>query len=312
MPTRNLPPPPLAPDDPGLRELRQIQESFAAALFRPLAPGDRMQARWVDGRPMRKVAAEFIKPNDRLTPFERLEIYNKVYWYRVLDSMYDDFPVVRAVVGERKFMRLITQYLASFPSESYTLRDLGREFVRFIQEHPELVGAHRLLAEEAARFEWAQVIAFDSEARPPLALDAALGRDPSELRLDLQPYLSLLDLAYPLDDFTIAIHRRERVRANASNTTLEMAERPKLPRVRKPGPERVCIGVHRQENQLYYKRLDPVAFAILAALREGRSLAEACDAGAARAEPGSDLVTSIRQWFHDWARLGWLCERQQG
>jgi hypothetical protein len=55
---------------------------MAAAIFRPLNARDRMQARWSDGRATSAVAADFIKPNDRLTSFERLEIYNRVYWFR--------------------------------------------------------------------------------------------------------------------------------------------------------------------------------------------------------------------------------------
>ena len=52
------------------------------------------------------LAPRFIKPNDRLSSFERLEIYNRVYWFRVLDCLYDDYPGLRAVLGERKFMKL--------------------------------------------------------------------------------------------------------------------------------------------------------------------------------------------------------------
>ncbi len=306
-PSPRPPLPPLEATDPGLRELRRIQETFAGALFRPLARGDRMQARWVDGRPMKEVSDEIIKPNDRLTSFERLEIYNRVYWFRILDGMYEDFPAVQAIIGQRKFHRLITAYLAEFPSESYTLRDLGSRFPQFVKAHPELVEPHPLLALEAARFEWAQVIAFDDEARPPLALDAALDTNPSELRLGLQPYLSLLELAYPMDDFLLAVNQRERLRAGASNVVSEQAERPKLPLVRRPCPEKIWVAVHRQENCLYYKRLNPAAFAILTALRDGHTLAEACDFGAAAAPEGLDLVGAIREWFHDWAALGWLC-----
>jgi hypothetical protein len=65
-------------------QLKQLQKVMATALFRPLTDEDRMQPTWVDGRSMSKVADSFIKPNDRLTSFERLEIYNRVYWFRVL------------------------------------------------------------------------------------------------------------------------------------------------------------------------------------------------------------------------------------
>ncbi len=43
-----------------------------------------MRAVAPDGRSMRAVASQIIKPNDRLTSFERLEIYNRQYWFRVL------------------------------------------------------------------------------------------------------------------------------------------------------------------------------------------------------------------------------------
>ena len=98
---------------------------MAGVLFRPLTPQWGMQRRWTDGRSMHDLAAEFIKPNDRLSSFERLEIYNRQYWFRVLDCLWDDYPGLRAIVGEQKFMKLITAYLARYPSDSYTLRDLG-------------------------------------------------------------------------------------------------------------------------------------------------------------------------------------------
>jgi hypothetical protein len=51
---------------------------MSAALFRPLTPQWGMQKHWTDGSRMHDVAAEFIKPNDRLSSFERLEIYNRL------------------------------------------------------------------------------------------------------------------------------------------------------------------------------------------------------------------------------------------
>ena len=76
-------------------ELRALQRLALKAITRPLAPGDRMQRTWEDGRPTREVVEAFIKPNDRVTSLERLEIYNKQYWFRVLDCLHDDYPGLR-------------------------------------------------------------------------------------------------------------------------------------------------------------------------------------------------------------------------
>ena len=88
----------------------------------------------------------------------------------------------------------------------------------------------------------------------------------------------------------------------------EQTARPKVPRVKRPAPQKLYMAMHRLENSLYYKRLQRPAYAILIALRGGRTLAEACEAGAIVAEEGLDLARAIGEWFHDWAALGWLCE----
>lgn len=105
--------------------LLEIQQQMAADVMRPLAPGDRIATRDEDGDLVRQRAAAYVKPNDRLTSVERLEIYNRQYWFRILDCLYDDFPGLRAILGERAFRRLSLAYLRDCPSESFTLRNLG-------------------------------------------------------------------------------------------------------------------------------------------------------------------------------------------
>jgi len=86
---------------------------------------------------MRKYAARYIKPNDRLTSFERLEIYNRQYWFRVLGSMAEDFPGLRAVLGQRRFENMCRAYLAECPSRSFTLRNLGSRLEVWLRRNPQ-------------------------------------------------------------------------------------------------------------------------------------------------------------------------------
>ncbi len=116
--------------------------SWPRAVMRPLARGDAMQRKWIDGRPTKKIAESFIKPNDRLTSFERLEIYNRQYWFRVRDCFYEDYPGLRAILGDKKFERLADAYLAKYPSQSYTLRNLGSRLVKFLEANPRWTSPH--------------------------------------------------------------------------------------------------------------------------------------------------------------------------
>jgi hypothetical protein len=292
-------------------QLKELQTLMASALFRPLTAEDRMQPRWIDGSSMAAVADRFIKPNDRLSAFERLEIYNRVYWFRVLDCLYDDYPGLRAIVGEKKFMELATAYLAKYPSVSFTLRNLGERLEKFLREEPQWIAPHKEMALDMTRFEWAQVVAFDDAAFPPTTTDEILDTPRSKLRLGLQPYLSLLELSYAVDKFFIAVQKRDAdvLRDEASNTfeAMPQAERRRR-KARLPRREHIQVAVHRYDNALYYKRLEPEAFAILRALRGGMTVEKACtNAVAKSARKNVDWATRIKEWFDDWSSLGWFC-----
>ena len=270
-----------------------------------------MQKRWTDGRPMDKLAAAFIKPNDRLSSFERLEIYNRQYWFRVLDCLWDDFPGLRAVVGERKFTKLTTAYLARYQSNSYTLRDLGNRLEQFLREEPHWAAPREKLALDMVRFEWSQVVAFDGPSKPTISPDEILDTPAGELRLGLQPYLSLLELNYAVDDFLIAVKKQESagLRGEASNAVGSAPrERNHRKGSRPPKREKIYLAVHRHDNMLYYKRLDPEAFVILTDLCRGVTLEDACaKAVTASNRTNIDWAAQIKEWFDDWSALGWLC-----
>jgi hypothetical protein len=291
-------------------ELRELQRTMASALFRPLNPRWGMQKTWTDGRPTRKIAAEFIKPNDRLSSFERLEIYNRQYWFRVLDCLHDDYPGLRTILGTKKFTRLATAYLAKYQSNSYTLRDLGDRLEQFIREEPGLTTPHELLAMDMAQFEWAQTVAFDGPSKRPVTADDILGAPPDELTLCLQPYLSLLLLNYAVDDFLIAVkkHEEDALRSEASNA-IHSAPRASSRRkpVRLPKKQRIFLAVHRYENQVYSKRLEPEEYQILTAIGRGETVAAACEAAITQsARTDLNWTDTIKNCFDTWTALGWF------
>jgi len=295
------------------RALKQLQRRMAAAVMRPLTPRTTMQKTWTDGRPMKDVAAEFIKPNDRVSSFERLEIYNKQYWFRLLDSFYEDYPGLHAVLGDKKFGVLAERYLEKNPSRSYTLRNLGRRLEKFMRANPELSAPRERLALDMARFEWAQVEAFDNESRPVLTEDDVHDRDPATLRLALQPYVMLLELGYPVDDFLVAVKRSGSLRGEASNAVEHDRDRSTRGRPALPKPRKTFLAVHRVDNDLYYKKLDAEAFAILTNLSRGMTLEKACARALEKTyDTNVNWPATIRDWFLTWTALGWFmrdCDR---
>src|SRR5260370_42350420 len=126
--------------------LLEVQRRMARAIMQPLTGADRIGP---------KADARYIKPNARLSSRERLEIYSRSYWFRVLDSLYDDFPGLRAVLGRQSFHRLSKAYLQDCPSRSFTLRNLGSRLEDWLLRNPQQAGNNYTLALDMVRLEWA-------------------------------------------------------------------------------------------------------------------------------------------------------------
>jgi hypothetical protein len=276
---------------------------MAKAVMQPLTPAEGMRRTSGDGRPMMTVASEFIKPNSRLTSFERLEIYNRQYWFRILDSFAEDFPGLRAVLGQKQFDRLARQYLTQRPSQSFTLRNLGSKLLPWLEEHTEFAEPRRDLALDMVRLEWAHIEAFDSAERQPLTPDQISGLD-GDAKLLLQPYIRLLKLHYAVDDILLALKDSTRDFA-ALNSRLRTKWL-----IQFGGPEEIFLAVHRAEFSVHYKRLEPGEFAILTALQRGLSIGDAIESALADVGgAGENYAGQVQQWFGSWSRLGWFSLR---
>lgn len=291
-------------------DLAVLQSAMAQMVMRPLTPDNRMRKRWPDGRATADLAGQIAKPNDRLTSFERIEIYNRSYWFRVLDSLYEDCPALRAVMGDKKFLRMAEEFMQKRPSRYWTLRDLPEHLAEFILAEPNWTRPHTALCHDIARFEWAQVEVYDTASLPLFTMDDLLDADPSRLKLNLQPYLQLLELDYPVDDFILAVRDRENLLRGDTSGMPAAPKAGKLRTVALPRRESCCVAVHRHGGRIYIKRLDPAAFKVLCAIRSGKPLAAALAAGLPkRSVKGQDLVAQVRGWFSNWMELGWFCRR---
>jgi hypothetical protein len=286
--------------------LEEIQRAMAAAVMMPLTPDEDMQAQGPDGRAMSDVAAGFIAPNSRLTPFERLEIYNRQYWIRVMSGLAEDFPALRAVVGARRFDELSVAYLNEHPSRSFSLRNLGSKLVEWLGAHPQFTGRRHTLAADVARIEWAFVEAFDNAENTPLTLEQIATLD-GESRLSVQPHVRLMALNYAADEVVLALHEGEKRQASEAGVKHEGAEdeQVRLPRLRRRA---VWVAAHRVDFCVYYRRLEREEFLMLDAIRSGQTLGAALEAAFRESLiPESRRAGRVREWFATWAELGWIC-----
>ena len=285
--------------------LLDLQRRMAEDVSRPLTADFAMQEATSDGASVEEIAAGYIKPNDRLSSFDRLEIYNRQYWFRVIGAVSEDYPALSAVVGQARCEELILAYLKENPSTSFTLRDLGAKLPAWLDQNAELVGSHHELAVDVARLEWAYIEAFDSTALPPLTAQDFSCLLPTSV-LTLQPHLQLLAVRYAVDEVVLAVHKDRPANDIVSNavTKRQKSRRARLPKLKRSP---TFLAVHRFQDSVYYRRIDREAFVLLAAIKEGEPIVNVVERIMRGSKlPAAEQAAKVHEYFAHASELGWL------
>jgi hypothetical protein len=290
--------------------LLEFQRRMAADVMRPLTDNDAMQEFLEDGSSVRDRVAAYVSPNRHLTAFDRLEIYNRQYWFRVLDALREDFPTLRSLVGEEPFDRLARAYLAAHPSRSFTLRNLGSRLPAWLTGHVEYAGARADLALDVARLEWAYVESFDEAEVDPLSAEQIAHLNANSC-IGLQPHLQLLALCYPVDDLVLAVRKNSDLSRGMPQGSSASHSTDTKQFLDIPGSD-IWLAVHRYDQMVYYRRLPREEYALLLALQRGASLEAALESAFLETSMNpEEQAATVGEAFARWSEFGWLCSPQQ-
>ena len=98
----------------------------------------------------------------------------------------------------------------------------------------------------------------------------------------------------------------------SSNAFQERRKRKKVQATAKLRPGDIFLAVHRFDDSVYFRRLDPEEFAILSALRKGKPLDKAIEMALRKTSiPLEESPATVQRWFQNWAALGWFCQPEK-
>jgi hypothetical protein len=275
------------PDEP----LLELQRQFLGELFHPLWGESRGKTALPGEGTMPPTsfpatATRLLTPSRTLVPEARLELYHRQYWFRLLDSLEEDFPALRWLLGEGPFWKLLEDYLVEKPPTTPSLRYLGEGLADHIARHAGEV-PHAPHAEDLARVEYALCLAMELGDRPTV--------DPAKLatdRLELPPHLQLIPVRTPAE----ILHAR----ALRGGPCHHLA-------APKPGANRI-VAVYRHQDEAHLRRVPLPEHALLSAIARTHSLEAAMDHVLSlplALRPKSQQ--KIQAWFRRWFELGWIC-----
>lgn len=230
---------------------------------------------------------EVIEGSATLSPEQRIGVYAKMYYARLVDSLCEDFPGVYHALGSEAFCEMAEAYLSKFPSTHYCMTKLGDRLPGYLANHEDQYEYGRFLVELATLEVWHYQL-FHEPGDQPLAMDAVLGLDAQTLmqsRLKIAETTQLMFTEYPVGDYLKQVHDQA------------------TPQV--PEKTLTWLMVYRNGYYVDHDTLAEPAAVLIQKLKNGETFGDAVNAAA---EIDLEQVSAdVGAWLQDWAAKGLIC-----
>jgi hypothetical protein len=236
---------------------------------------------------------QVVERSKSLSSLERLQIYGNAYYTRLVECLRDEFPSLAYALGQKSFDAYAMGYLQSYPSQSYTLGQLGSNFPKFLAELPPRSADYPTqppgsFLVDLARLEriYAEVVdGPGSEGLSPLSPDNLRTIPPEAwpgVKLIPVPSLRLARFGFPVHIYA---------------TSVRKAECPQTI----PPPCDTSLAINRREFIVRRASLNPLQYELLGQLIAGEPLGQAISLALDNIEADFDeLAGELQSWFQEW------------
>lgn len=281
-------------------QLAEIQYWFASIITQPLIHAKTPRSESPRGVALADEAIRYITPGPELAPHQRIQIYNQQYWWRLLNALQTNFPLVTRLFGYLGFNdQIAVPFLSKHPPDHWSLNTIGDKLPGWIQN--DYRENDRQIVLQAAELDLAFFSSFLAPDQP--LLDTALLSVQGEealLRhpLSLQKHVHLFRWNCNLFLFREAMLKEE------VDYWMEHA----FPTLSKG---KICSFVlyRNSRNLIAWKEISQEEEVVLRYFQTGCSLETACAHIEKRSKPFQKQISMhLEKWLINWTRLGWLCD----
>lgn len=224
---------------------------------------------------------------------ELLHVYQAGYRVRLESFLHEDYPGLRALLGDERFEALIGDYVTANPPKDRNARWYTTGLPDFIRAHPQWREDPRALS--MALFERAIVDAFDAPDAEPLtiqALGSFAAEESPRLVFAFHPSLVLLRLSPGVFAAYQALNTESEADGGEEGAAPSAA----------PEGDYEAVAVWRCNEESVYRELEPDEDLALNEARAGHAFGDICQMAAfqhaGEIEP-ERLAQFLASWFED-------------
>lgn len=272
-------------------ELKKLQEWFATIITRPISSENEIMSVSPSGKPITEEAKKFIVPSKSLKPFERIQIYNQQYWWRLLGILHDNFPLTVRLFGYYEFNQQIGfPYLTCFPPSHWSLSLLGNNLYTWVKNY--YFEKDKELILNAVLVDFAYTTCFFAAEKKTVNFTTYTEDEICFLKLQTQPNVHLFDFPYDFFSFRFDLLKED------PNYWLDH-DFPKL----KKG-KFFFILYRNNQNYATVDRISFAEFKILKLFQEGVSIDTVCEwIESQNKKIKKEAETEMQKWFQKWGIL---------
>jgi hypothetical protein len=227
-----------------------------------------------------------VRGNARESADTMFGVYRNAYWARLVECLSNDFPGLKALVGEAAFDTLARAYVAKHPSQHPSVRWAGHALAEFVSAEAPYRDDPWIA--DMARFDWALAHAFDAADAPAAGL-VDLATVPPEfwgsIRLALHPSVDFFRVTTPVDETQPAL---------VSDSSVAVDRTARCAR---------GVLVWRIEHDVKFRAADPQEIASLEAMQRGATFGDMCEQLARELDEEAATVRAA-QTLQGWLQWG--------
>jgi len=282
-------------DDKVPAVLKREQLWFGHIIGRPIDEDSKMDPISPSGQLMEIEAADHIAPSPTLRPAQRIQIYNQQYWWRLLNTMHEIFPLVTRLFGYRDFNRMISiPYLVKYPPRHWSLSLIGDRLEKWLEE--EYHAKDKELILQSARLDWAFSDSFTTEKLPPLNAEQLIKLGDSDVKLFTQSHLYLFEMKYDLFKYRIDFLKNDP--DYWINKDFPVLNRDK---------DYYFLLNRNEKNDIAWKEIPQAEYLLLNLFKNGSTIDNACQWLEEQHQSiCDDAMDNMQCWFQEWTMRGWL------
>jgi len=157
----------MRPEASAPSSLSRLQRWMQAVVTHPCCAPDGLVSSGALREHSEEELPSLVRGDERLSPVERLGVYQGMHLPRMVDALSSDYPLLRALLGGHAFEALVSDYVRAFPSRTYTLNRLGDHLPEFVAMRGPRRG--RSARANLASLELARTEVFDAPPSTPVA-----------------------------------------------------------------------------------------------------------------------------------------------